>query len=447
MLIERVPWRVQPQTVQRLSPSVPRPALLLHGGAGFIDTIRQRTVTPNGVSIVAGQGGRGFKAASNASVGASFGTSQLSTSDGAGSGDFSLLLVASPVASTTREIMFCVRDGTRELYFTANCTVGLVASSGRIAVQTNVGGATGISVAGSVDGQLHTWLFTRQGTSQRLYRDGVLHASSTEAVRQVWTSSSTDVVGGYTAANWGVSSSVLLVGGWNSALSESDALSLSANPWQLFAPRSIWVPVSTAGGSVTGTSATTNANDTSTASGTTTVVGTSATTNAADTSAASGSVGGAVTGTSATTNANDASAASGTTTVTGTVAYSNANDTSTAAGWAGAISGTVAVTNADDASSAAGSAGSVQAFSGGWFPPIRRRTKKEIDDERRRLGILPPEVVEEVAAAPVARRRITLQDLIGKKAAAEITNVDLSAAIAASKKRKRQRDDELLMLM
>jgi hypothetical protein len=56
-------------------------------------------------------------------------------------------------------------------------------------------------------------------------------------------------------------------------------------------------------------------------------------------------------------------------------------------------------------------------------------------------------VVEEVAAAPVARRRITLQDLIGKKAAAQITNVDLSEAVAASKKRKRQRDDELLLLM
>lgn len=216
---------------------------------------------------------------------------------------------------------------------------------------------------------------------------------------------------------------------------------------QLFAPRSIWVPVSVGGGSVSGTSATTNANDTSAASGTTTVVGTSATTNAADTSAASGSVGGAVTGTSATTNANDAGAASGTTTVTGTVAYSNANDTSTANGWAGSVSGTAAVTNADDTSSAAGSAGTVQTFFGGGYPMPRRRTKKELDDERRRLGILPPEVVEEVAAAPVARRRITLQDLIGKKAAAEITNVDLSQAIAASKKRKRQKDDELLLLM
>ena len=84
---------------------------------------------------------------------------------------------------------------------------------------------------------------------------------------------------------------------------------------------------------------------------------------------------------------------------------------------------------------------------GGWLPKLKRRTKKELDEERRKLGILPPEVVEEVAAAPVARRRITLQDLIGKRAAAQITNVDLSDAIAASKRRKRQKDDELLLLM
>ena len=41
---------------------------------------------------------------------------------------------------------------------------------------------------------------------------------------------------------------------------------------------------------------------------------------------------GVVTGTSATTNAADTSSASGTTTVTGTVAYTNAADTSSAAG-------------------------------------------------------------------------------------------------------------------
>lgn len=109
---------------------------------------------------------------------------------------------------------------------------------------------------------------------------------------------------------------------------------------------------------VTGTSATTNANDTSSASGTTTVTGTSATTNANDTSSASGSVGDNVTGTVATTNANDTSAASGTTTVTGTLARTNANDTSTASGTT-TVTGTAASTNANDTAAASGIAGSI----------------------------------------------------------------------------------------
>lgn len=79
---------------------------------------------------------------------------------------------------------------------------------------------------------------------------------------------------------------------------------------------------------VSGSSATTNANDTSSASGTTTVVGTLARTNANDTANASGSAG----------------------SVSGTVAVTNANDTSSASGWEGTITGTVAVTNANDTS-------------------------------------------------------------------------------------------------
>ena len=83
--------------------------------------------------------------------------------------------------------------------------------------------------------------------------------------------------------------------------------------------------------SVSGTAAITNADDTSAASGTTTIVGTSATTNSNDTSNASGTVGGgSVTGTSATTNSNDTSSAAGYTAIIGTAAVTNANDTCSA---------------------------------------------------------------------------------------------------------------------
>jgi hypothetical protein len=170
-----------------------------------------------------------------------------------------------------------------------------------------------------------------------------------------------------------------LIAVYPTAVSDDQAAELARAPWaSVFEPRRIWVPVD-AGGGVTGTSATTNAADTSSASGTTTVTGTSATTNAADTSnaagtttvtgtlattnaddtaAASGAVGGDITGSSATTNANDASAASGTTTIVGASATTNADDASNAAGTT-TIVGSSATTNADDTAAASGVAGAI----------------------------------------------------------------------------------------
>jgi len=144
-----------------------------------------------------------------------------------------------------------------------------------------------------------------------------------------------------------------LVGSLTGALSASEAREFTSNPWQIFKPQSrrIWVAGTSSGS--TGTVAVTNANDTSSASGTTTVVGTAATTNANDTSVASGTT--TILGTSATTNATDTSAASGTTTVVGTLATTNANDTVGASGSVGnSITGTVAYTNANDTLAASG---------------------------------------------------------------------------------------------
>lgn len=143
-----------------------------------------------------------------------------------------------------------------------------------------------------------------------------------------------------------------------------------------------------AGGGVSGTLATTNANDTSAATGTTTV-----------------------TGTLAKTNANDSSSASGTTTVTGSLARTNANDSVVASGAAGTVTGTVNVTNDNDTSSASGTAGNPFIASqggGGWLPQTRRKSRKQIYEERVKLGILPPPVIK--AAAKVAAVAQTVEE-------------------------------------
>lgn len=198
-------------------------------------------------------------------------------------------------------------------------------------------------------------------------------------------------------------------------LSRARAVELVRNPWQVFLEsRPIWVGASSASGStgtvaytnandtsaasgtttVLGTLATTNGNDTSAAAGTTTVLGTLARTNANDTCAASGAVGSSgATGTLARTNANDTASAAGTTTVTGTVARTNANDSVSAAGWVGSITGTLARANSNDTAAAYGVAtGSLQATS----ELLVRRPKKVYI--RRRGNILLFDTAEQADA-------------------------------------------------
>jgi len=140
--------------------------------------------------------------------------------------------------------------------------------------------------------------------------------------------------------------------------------------------------------SVTGTSSTTNADDTATASGTVTIVGTSSTTNADDTASASGTI--TIVGTSSTTNANDSLSASGTVsaaTVTGTSATTNADDTATASGTV-TIVGTSATTNANDTASAAGSSGTPAPADDATHTGLRRPHAKR-RPERQLPVILP----------------------------------------------------------
>lgn len=106
---------------------------------------------------------------------------------------------------------------------------------------------------------------------------------------------------------------------------------------------------------VSGSVSRTNANDTSAAAGSATVNGTLAATNANDSAAALGAP--TVNGNLAKTNSEDASSASGNSTVNGSLAKANAADTLAASG-APVVTGSLAYTNANDTAVASGSVGS-----------------------------------------------------------------------------------------
>lgn len=349
-LIQRVPWTVQPQTATGVNWGSP----LARGLAvAFVPSIGPANLVASDVVAglqKSGAGPDGVYTATSALVSTS---SRLSTSafsfyalflSGTVSGGTRCVIGRGPNATGTNNIGF----GFNSQHATSAYAGALYAGSAYTIIGKPTGGALALNTRYSIGG-------TFDGSNGRGYNNGVMTVGPTAVTgidttaRLALNRTSADASPNADDAKFYV---VLY---WDRALSDAEMRAVHANPWQLFAPlpRTIWAP---AAGGVSGTLATTNSNDTSAASGTTTVTGTLATTNANDTLAASGSVGSAVSGTLATTNANDTSAASGTTTVTGTVAYTNANDTAAASGWAGIVSGTLAVTNAADTLVASGSA-------------------------------------------------------------------------------------------
>lgn len=214
-------------------------AMFINPGAGAYDQRGRRSGAFNGTFRRANQRGMGIMATANSSVGCAFSASPMKTSSANGLGDFTYLVIAAPIASTTREFFAVSQNGATEFYFGANFNVGLTATSGMLSAQTNSGGASGVQVASVIDGKPHVFAYSRKinGASGdgALYMDGVLLASNVVNMVQMWSSASTDYVAGYSGAGWGVSGPVSLVIGWNRALSAAEVAQISANPYQLFA--------------------------------------------------------------------------------------------------------------------------------------------------------------------------------------------------------------------
>ena len=165
-------------------------------------------------------------------------SSALITSEGAGSGDYTLLSVSAPVAEgvVSAIFSFCGASNGGQCYILANTNAGYGAASGNIAFG-NFPGALG-TVAGVVDGNPHVFVLVRRGGVATLYVDGIERGS---------VSASGDVIdglgrfsvegiagyGGWYSAN----TTHIREGAWNRALEPAEIVKVSANPAALFAAR------------------------------------------------------------------------------------------------------------------------------------------------------------------------------------------------------------------
>lgn len=154
---------------------------------------------------------------------------RIVTSDGAGTGDFSIVTAC---ISTTLSgtIMTQRRSGGAN-----QVRMGLTTSNNRAFILTYDGSeSTLYSQNDASDSNWHQWCGTRSGTTLSIYRDGVPNASNTFTVRDITGATPTAGIGQMFPDNtlW-FSGVVAYLLAWNRALSAAEVAWLYAEPYAM----------------------------------------------------------------------------------------------------------------------------------------------------------------------------------------------------------------------
>ena len=180
--------------------------------------------------------------------------SPFTTSDGAGTGDFTMLAVAAPPLSATATQLLSSRNPTPSAYASLQVNQnGGSNASGALTLNTSDGvGNTRAAATSVLTGGFHVIAGRRSGTTCSVWVDGVSVGSISGTVRTVWDAnarlSPLCAYNGGSGSFFGLTANCpyLLHGVWNRALADNEMAELGRDPWLLFEqPRQrIWVPVS-----------------------------------------------------------------------------------------------------------------------------------------------------------------------------------------------------------
>lgn len=160
----------------------------------------------------------------------------VTTSNGVGTGDFTILVVANPSASGTVGHMFAQKNDAAgspfaQMALLSNADSTASASSGSVSFFTFNGSPYGASAAGAIDGDYHVWVGVRNGAFLAIYKDGVLLAFVSGAAVNINQANRFMAVGsrgnGTTEA---FGRDVLTAAAWNRALSSDEIAALGSIP-------------------------------------------------------------------------------------------------------------------------------------------------------------------------------------------------------------------------
>lgn len=180
----------------------------------------------------------------------------ITTSDGVGTGDYTVVIRAAIASASTKYIVFAQRQPAgsfRQTAIIANSRDGATSTeAGALEFYSFSGTLIGTWVANQVDGNAHTWAILRRGSTMILWRDGRLVTSISGAVQNV--TDSTAIFGlGDSVVTGGLPTTGDMTFAWaaNRGLTDGELADITSNYRIVYEPRQIWIPVSAAGGGAT----------------------------------------------------------------------------------------------------------------------------------------------------------------------------------------------------
>jgi len=265
------PWDRQPQEAVEIDWSDPTNSgsvFLWSAANPNVEAITGRLVTTNNTTGVVDQYGRSVRS-STGQTNLEWNSEFFKTSDGAGTGDFSALIVANPAASGSGAVqhIFSHKNDAGgspfgQFVFAAHMNPSSGAyASGNATFFTYSSTSVGVASAGATDGEMHVWGIRRRGNDHYLFKDGIQLATTNNFARDVvqTTTRYTAIGSRGNGTTEGYDRDVAFVQGWDRALTDAEILERSRSilsVYRAFASQTIWVPVSAGGGGGTTISAT-----------------------------------------------------------------------------------------------------------------------------------------------------------------------------------------------
>jgi len=169
------------------------------------------------------------------------GLTPLTTSNGVGTGDFAIAVIAKPEATADATSMISQAGlGKTQTYLLANCEAGWGAVSGGAAFGVWDGSDLKAATAtGVVDGNWHVFVGVRRGTGLYLYVDGRLVGTGTDSgPSNVYSNATGTALGGIYGYTSGWEFPYPIAGGamWNRALSPDECVTLGQDFYLPFLP-------------------------------------------------------------------------------------------------------------------------------------------------------------------------------------------------------------------